>query len=201
MFLNFHEIIRLSCSRGVSVFSAGKLGLFYPHEDLIGSDPEVCSVVVWVSSKSGSALSSQECPLPLRAAGLLQSGCSQVSQQPPHGCRQGRLVGKWLTSCFWWGLQRWTWWHFPLWVSGAAGLPLRLTQNAVFQCFCELKGISLQASLLFLMCPGLNIQLPFLQLHSFLWLKQCVRNVKKYELCCGLWSSARRASCYFRSWI
>lgn len=80
---------------------------------------------------------------------------------------------------------------------------LWLTQNAVFQCFCELKGISLRARLLFLMCPGLNIQLPFLQLHSFLWLKQCVRNVKTYELClcCGLWSSARRASCYFRSWI
>lgn len=89
-----HWIIRLSCSGGVSVFSAGKSGLFYPHEGLIGSNPEVCSVVVWASSKPRSALSSQECPLPLRAAGLLQSRCSQVSRQPPHGCCQGSLVGK-----------------------------------------------------------------------------------------------------------
>lgn len=40
-------IISLSCSGGVSVLSAGKSGLFYPHEGLIGSNPEVSSVVVW----------------------------------------------------------------------------------------------------------------------------------------------------------
>ena len=56
-------IIRPSCVGGVSVLSAGKSGLFYPHEGLIGSDPEVCSVVVSASSKLRCALSSQECTL------------------------------------------------------------------------------------------------------------------------------------------
>lgn len=58
------------CSSGVSVFSAGILGPFPPHEGLIVLKPEVCSVVVL-----DSALNSQECTFPLNAAGLLQSDC------------------------------------------------------------------------------------------------------------------------------
>lgn len=57
-------IIRLNCWGGDFVFSAGKSGLFSPREGLIGSGPEVCSVVVWASSKPRSVLSSEECPLP-----------------------------------------------------------------------------------------------------------------------------------------
>lgn len=115
-------------------------GLFYPHEGLMGWNPEVCSVVVWASSKLRSLLSSQEFPLPLRAARLLQSGCSQVSHQPPHGCCQAALVGKCsdASHCVCDGDYGG---HFPVWVSAAAGLPLWLTHGAAFQCFCDHASI------------------------------------------------------------
>ncbi|KAK2882816.1 hypothetical protein Q8A73_021749 [Channa argus] len=59
-----------------------------PHVGLIGSGPRVCSVVVepLQSLAVCSAQRNVRYHVSLGAARLLQSCCSQVSHQPPHGC-------------------------------------------------------------------------------------------------------------------
>lgn len=114
--------------------------------------------------------------VPLRAARLLQSCCSQVPvSQHMAAARAGGKVQRDLVVFL--GITEGNMMILSCVGLGSCRASTVADADAVFFCFSEWR----KAMHLFLMCSGLNIQRPCLQLDSFTlssWLKQCVRNVK-----------------------
>lgn len=169
-------IITANCWGGVFVLSAGRSGLFSPREVLIGSGPEVCSVVVWASSKLRSALSSEECPLPcgrMCLSELLDScGAAAARYLISHHMAAGGKVQRVLM--FLMGITEVNMMRLScvgLWLQG-----FHCGWRRTFLFFWAEKG---HASIFNVLWSNYTAAMSAAWLFTLsFWLKQCVRNVK-----------------------